>query len=167
MEQTVEFTKRWAFVITLVLSLGASVLAQQSDEQKIRDLVRLADERKQAIETTEDAIYVTGPLPRPAIGKKDREQFKPIQDEIAKNRPNQKRESEIVRLVVSESKDMAYEFGNHKITWDAPDKSRTGFEGSYLRVWRKVGGVWKVDAFFARPNREADAKAVNQSNTKN
>lgn len=167
MEQAVEFTKRWAFVITLVLSLGASVLAQQSDEQKIRDLVRLALEGKQAIETTDNAIFVSGPLPRPAIGKKDREQFKPIIDEIAKNRPNQKRESEIVRLVVSESKDMAYEFGNHKISWDAPDKSRTGFEGSYLRVWRKIGDVWKVDAFFARPNKPADAKAANPVNAKN
>jgi hypothetical protein len=47
---------------------------------------------------------------------------------------------------------MAYEFGNFTISYDAQDKTRTSFEGSYLRVWRKSSGEWKVDAYFARLN---------------
>ena len=56
------------------------------------------------------------------------------------------------RLVVARSGDLAYDFGDFTISHGAPDKTRTSFNGSYLRVWRKANGEWLVDAFFARPN---------------
>lgn len=48
---------------------------------------------------------------------------------------------------------MAYEYGDFRLTFDAADKRRAGFGGSYLCVWRKIAGEWMVAAFFARPNQ--------------
>ena len=141
----------------LIVAGSHSVMAQatastKTDEQVLRELIQQDDYGKDVIKFTEDAIFVSGAYPRPIIGRQQREAARPRQEEIARSRPNQSRKSEVQRLVVSQSGDMAYEFGNFTISYDAPDKKRAGFNGSYLRVWRKIGGEWKVDAFFARPN---------------
>jgi muconolactone delta-isomerase len=47
---------------------------------------------------------------------------------------------------------MAEEFGNFTLSFDQLDKKHISFDGSYLRVWRKINGEWLEDAFFARPN---------------
>ena len=69
---------------------------------------------------------------------------------------NESRKGEVVRLVISQSGDMAEEFGNFTLSFDQPDKKHISFDGSYLRVWRKINGEWLEDAFFARPNESAE-----------
>jgi len=69
-----------------------------------------------------------------------------------KDRSNESRKGEVVRLVISQSGDMAEEFGNFTLSFDQPDKKHISFDGSYLRVWRKINGEWLEDAFFGRPN---------------
>jgi ketosteroid isomerase-like protein len=61
------------------------------------------------------------------------------------------------RVVVSKSGDLAYGFAYFDMEFDRPDSTGQGtehvkFEGSQLSVWRKVGGEWKLDAVFSRPN---------------
>ncbi len=73
-----------------------------------------------------------------------------------KDRSNESRKGEVVRLVISQSGDMAEEFGNFTLSFDQPDKTHISFDGSYLRVWRKIGGEWLEDAYFARPNEPAE-----------
>src|SRR6266513_5797067 len=49
-------------------------------------------------------------------------------------------------------------FGNFTLSFDQPDKKHISFDGSYLRVWRKINGEWLEDAFFARPNEPEEKK---------
>lgn len=58
---------------------------------------------------------------------------------------------------------MAEEFGNFTMSYDESNKTHIGFNGSYLRVWRKVNGEWLADPFFARPNESEENK--NKSRT--
>src|SRR5260370_37168658 len=120
----------------------------QTDEQLLRKLIQEDNEGKNVIKRTEDSILVTGAYPRPLIGRAVQEAVGPPRD-----RSNVSRKKEVVRLAISQSGDMAEEFGNFTMSFDKPDKTQITFDGSYLRVWRKINGEWLEDAVFARPNQ--------------
>jgi ketosteroid isomerase-like protein len=123
----------------------------RSDEQLLRKLIREDNEGKNVIKRTEDSIFVSGAFPHPMIGHAVEEALG-----SRKDRSNESRKGEVVRLVISQSGDMAEEFGNFTLSFDQPDKKHISFDGSYLRVWRKINGEWVEDAFFARPNESAE-----------
>ena len=151
-----------AFAVVLLVASSRLATAQtttapaKSDEDILRDLVRHENEGKKMIKFTEDCIVVTGAYPRPTIG---RGAFEQAQSGL--HRSNLSRKDEIVRLVVSQSADMAEEFSNFTMSYDEPTKKHVSFNGSYLRIWRKVNGEWLVDAFFARPNEPEENKNQN------
>ena len=120
----------------------------RSDEQLLRKLIREDNEGKNVIKRTEDSVFVSGAFPRPMIGRAAQE----AAGLPPRDRSNVSRKSDVVRLVISQSGDMAEEFGNFTMSFDQPDKTHISFDGSYLRVWRKINGEWLEDAFFARPN---------------
>src|SRR2546430_11659654 len=123
----------------------------KSEEQRLRNLIREDNEGKNVIKRTEDSIFVSGAFPHPMIGHAVEEVLG-----SRKDRSNESRKDEVVRLVISQSGDMAEEFGNFTLSFDQPDKKHISFDGSYLRVWRKINGEWLEDAFFARPNESAE-----------
>jgi hypothetical protein len=48
---------------------------------------------------------------------------------------------------------MAYEYTDFTMSYDLADtKEHRVFDGSLLRVWKKVNGEWRIAAPFARPN---------------
>jgi len=147
-----------AFAVVLLVASSRLATAQTttapslSDEEVLRDLVRQKNEGKKMIKLTEDCIFVTGAYPRPVIGRGVVEQ---AQSRL--RRSNRSIKDEIVRLVVAQSADMAEEFGNFAMSYDEPNKGRISFNGSYLRIWRKINGEWLVDAFFARPNEPEES----------
>jgi hypothetical protein len=142
-----------AFTTAILIVLGSpAAIAQtdtngKTDEQLLRKLIQEDNEGKNVIKRTEDSILVTGAYPRPLIGRAVQEAVGPPRD-----RSNVSRKKEVVRLAISQSGDMAEEFGNFTMSFDKPDKTHISFDGSYLRVWRKIKGEWLEDAFFARPN---------------
>ena len=142
-----------ALTTLILIGLGSlAAIAQtdtssQSDEQLLRKLIQQDNEGKNVIKRTEDSIFVSGAYPRPTIGRAAQKAEGP-----SKDRSNKSRKGEVVRLVISQSGDMAEEFGNFTLSFDQPDKKHISFDGSYLRVWRKIKGEWLEDAFFARPN---------------
>jgi len=145
-------------IALLALGSGTQPVAAQNatsakarDEQAIRSLIQQENEGKRVIKYTDEAIFVSGAYPRPAIGAK---QVETMSREVSSKRSNESRSAETVRLVLSKSRDLAYEFGNFKLSFDDSDGKKVNLAGSYLRVWRKVDSDWKVDAFFARPNRD-------------
>jgi hypothetical protein len=148
-----------AFAMVLLVASSRLATAQtttapaQSDEQVLRDLVRQENEGKKMIKFTEDCIVVHGAYARPLIGRAAHEEA-----QLRLGRSNRSIEDQIVRLVVSQSTDMAEEFGNFTMSYDEPNKKHVSFNGSYLRVWRKINGEWLVDAFFARPNEPEEKK---------
>jgi ketosteroid isomerase-like protein len=125
-----------------------------TDEQILRDLVQRENDGKLVLNPTDDLIFVSGLYPRPFVGRQAYEAGRMKDEDMATMRPNQTVKHQVVRLVVSESKDIAYEYGNHTINWDDQNKKRTGFDGAYLRVWRRDRGEWKTDVLFCRPNEE-------------
>ena len=51
---------------------------------------------------------------------------------------------------------MAYEYSDFTMSYDLADtKEHQVFDGSLLRVWKKVDGEWRIAATFARPNTSA------------
>lgn len=129
----------------------------KSDEQLLRKLIQEDNDGENVIKRTEDSVFVSGAYPRPMIGHAAQEALGPHKD-----RSNESRKGEVLRLVISQSGDMAEEFGNFTLSFDQPDKKHISFAGSYLRVWRKINGEWLEDAFFARPN-EPEEKTEQKS----
>lgn len=127
----------------------------KTDEQTIRSLVEQENQHPEAhpIQFTEACIIVTGAFDRPFIRNQAGPEVKQRREQIRQERLNYKAVQQIERLVVAKGGDMAYEFGNGVLEWDKADGSHTHFDNSYLRVWRKNGKKWLVDAFFARPNQ--------------
>ncbi len=149
--------------LILASALGPTALAQshtdtRRDEQALRELVRQENEGKQVIKYTDDSIFSSGAMPRPVIGVEAR---KKMGAELNAKRLNQTRKCEIVRLVVSESGDMAYEFSNFTMGFDTPERKHVSITGSFLRVWRKVNGEWMVEALSARPHEPTTTTAAN------
>lgn len=150
--------KRFGLLFITALTAITLVQAQTtasttaSDEQTIRNLVAQEAEGKQQIQTTDDRIFVSGAYPRPIIGKEMSAENQRISDQIKADRLHFSRKDRIERLMVSQAGDMAYEFGYSDLAWDTPEKKHVRFEASYLRIWRKLQGQWKVDVFFIRPN---------------
>ena len=146
-----------ALTTIILIGLGSpAAIAQtdansKSDEQRLRNLIREDNEGKNVIKRTEDSVFVSGAFPHPMIGHAVEEVLG-----SRKDRSNESRKGEVVRLVISQSGDMAEEFGNFTLSFDQPDKKHISFDGSYLRVWRKINGEWLEDAFFARPNESAE-----------
>jgi hypothetical protein len=148
-----------ALTTVILIAFGSPAASAQtdtngrSDEQLLRKLIQDNNEGKNVIKRTEDSIYVSGAFPRPTIGHAVEEALG-----SRKDRSNESRKGEVVRLVISQSGDMAEEFGNFTLSFDQPDKKHISFDGSYLRVWRKINGEWLEDAFFARPNEPEEKK---------
>ncbi|MCI0389972.1 MAG: nuclear transport factor 2 family protein [Acidobacteria bacterium] len=145
--------------LALVLMVMSAEAQTNPDERALRELVRLENEGKQVIKFTDQSISVSGAYPGPVIGPEAR---KKANEEVNRNRLNQTRKNEIVRLVVSKSGDMAYEYGNFTMSFDTPEKKHVSFSGAYLRVWRKVGGEWMVEVLLARPTEPVREKPANQ-----
>jgi hypothetical protein len=145
-----------ALATVILIAFGGPAASAQtdangkSDEQLLRKLIQDNNEGKNVIKRTADSIYVSGVFPHPMIGHAAQEALG-----SRKDRSNESR-GEVVRLVISQSGDMAEEFGNFTLSFDQPDKKHISFDGSYLRVWRKINGEWLEHAFFARPNEPAE-----------
>ena len=148
-----------ALTTVILIAFGSpAAIAQtdakgKSDEQLLRKLIREDNEGKNVIKHTEDSIFVSGAFPHPMIGHA-------VEQALGsrKDRSNESRKGEVVRLVISQSGDMAEEFGNFRLSFDQPNKTHISFDGSCLRVWHKIRGEWLEDAYFARPNEPEEKK---------
>lgn len=128
-----------AFSITAALA--------QSDEQQIRNLIKTENDGGGAPKVTDDAFYWPGIIDNPVVGKQN---WEAKSKELRQARPGTKFNRVPERLVVSESKDLAYEYGYQTTSWDKAEGGRAETKGYYLRVWRKVNGEWLLEGFFAR-----------------
>jgi ketosteroid isomerase-like protein len=148
-----------SLILTILFTLSAFAQAQLTsntigaDERTIRELVEKQNRNpdKRIISTTDESIFWTGAFPNPSIAKKPNPENEAINQKIKKERLNYQATSRIERLVVAQSGDIAYEYGNGTLSWDTPDKKHINFDNAYLRTWKKINGEWKVDTFFARP----------------
>jgi ketosteroid isomerase-like protein len=118
----------------------------KAEEAAIRALIA----NPQRIKYTDDRIFWSGAYKRPIIGAAKGE---PFSDAALGQRKNQVSHTEVQRIEVAASGDMAYEFSNGKLEYDVegPSKEHVSFETASVRVWKKVAGEWKVALMFVRP----------------
>lgn len=158
-------TLQITLIAIVIISSYQPLVAQNSnnnDEQKIRAMVAQNDANPTARPpVTEQSVFVSGAFPRPIIGSIKNDQDKKVSTNIKTERLNYKSKTRIERLEIAQARDMAYEFGFSDLSWDTQDKKHVSFEASYVRVWRKLQGEWKVDLFFARPNEDTVNTATN------
>jgi hypothetical protein len=104
-----------------------------------------------------DAIMWSGAYKKPfMLNQTEPRQPRGGEGAIADRVPgSQKGISKSVRIVIADSKDLAYEYSTFTRQYTTKSSGKTiKFEGATLRVWQKKDGVWKVAAVFARPYEE-------------
>jgi hypothetical protein len=141
---------RWANkVCVLVLLLGVPSLQaadSKTEEAAIRALITSNHGKP-----TDDEIFWSGPYKRPVVRPEKGEEF-PGQ-ELSK-RSNQKiATTDVQRIEVAASGDLAYEFSYGTVDFDlaGPPLQHVAFRTGLLRVWKKVEGEWRIAAVFVRP----------------
>jgi ketosteroid isomerase-like protein len=137
-------------ICTLVFFLAApiAVMAQGSacSEQAIRDAVQ-----NRTIKYTDDNFFWSDAYDKPMIGKAEHEEArKKVEAEEPRN--NEVDADHPQRVVVSQSGDMAYEYGGGEISFHEQKTGKhVSFQVGYLRVWKSVDGQCKVAATMVKP----------------
>jgi len=154
----IPFRQTLAFLTVVFSLMSTSSWAQTSgtattDEQLIRDLVAQQNKtpNQRLLPLTDESIFWSGAYPRPTIGKQQSPENRAITEQMKTERLNYQSTARIERLVIAQSGDIAYEYGNGTLSWDTPQQKHVQFDNAYLRTWKKTNGQWQVDAFFARP----------------
>jgi ketosteroid isomerase-like protein len=135
-------------ICILLLVLGASAMRAadaKTEEAAIRAEIAAGRETP-----TDDEIFWSGAFRRPFIRPEKGEAFP---DEDFSKRLNEKSTTDVQRIEVAASGDLAYEFSYGTIEYDraGTPPQHVAFKLALLRVWKKVDGQWKVAALFARP----------------
>lgn len=120
----------------------------KTNEQIIRDLVEQENAGKIKIPFTPNYILVTGINPRPVIGVVQHQAKKGGAKQL-KGEPKNKKT--ILRLTVSNTGDIANEYGIYSNTASSGTVIGQASTGSYLRTWKKVSGRWMIDIIFSGP----------------
>jgi ketosteroid isomerase-like protein len=136
------------FALFFFLAAPITAMAQKPvcAEQTIRDAVQNG-----TIKYTDDNFFWSGGYDKPIIGKAKREEAKkkaeaeePRKNEVSADHPQ--------RIVVSQSGDMAYEYGSGEMSFDEQKTGKhVSFQLGYLRVWKSVDGQCKVAATMVKP----------------
>jgi hypothetical protein len=98
-----------------------------------------------------DEVFWSGAYLRPIVGT---ETAQPIPGKYSiSNRVvgSQKRKTEIIRIVVADSGDLAYEYSKENLQFDVKAAEHVTLDTGILRVWQKDGGEWKIAARFSFP----------------
>jgi hypothetical protein len=144
-----EDSVKWGIAVcTLLLSLGVPSLHaadSKSEEAAIRAMIASGQ-----MKPADDEVFWSGAYQRPFI-RPNKGQEIPGAD--LNKRSNQKQTTDVQRIEVAASGDLAYEFSYGTLEFDmpGPPPQHIAFKTGLLRVWKKVNGDWNVAALFARP----------------
>ena len=136
-----------AFCVLSMVLMTQSV--QAADTKADEAAIRAAATGEHA-GSTDDAIFWSGAYKRPFILPHTGELFP---EDEAGTRTNVKISTDVQRIEVAASGDLAYEFSYGTLEYDqvATPPKHMAFKVGLLRVWKKVNGEWKMAATFARP----------------
>ena len=126
------------------------------EEKVLRSLIEkeVKGERLPYAAYTDDTVFWSGAYGRPLEGRKHMEAVRKGR-RAASQRINERRTRDVKRLVVAQSGDLAYEYGDYTLAFDEPDGRKFRVSGSYTRVWRKDDGQWKVALWFGQPHGDS------------
>lgn len=138
------------YMIRACLCLAPAILVGQTPKVDLKAedaAIRMLVNGAVRPPSTDDRIAWTGAQKRPSVGSSQGELFSA--DEVSR-RKNSKSRQTIQRLEIAASGDMAWEYTLGSLDYDL-DGRHVSFEQGILRVWKKVGGQWKIAASFVRP----------------
>jgi hypothetical protein len=140
---------KWANAICMLLLLLGMPRLQAADSKTEEAAIRAAITSGHA-KATVDEIFWSGAYKRPIVRPGKGEEFPG--HELSK-RSNQKVTTDVQRIEVASSGDLAYEFSYGTVDYDlaGPPSQHVAFQTGLLRVWKKVDGEWRVAATFVRP----------------
>ena len=120
-----------------------------ADEAAIRKLIAAADQAGTSqVPRLPDAIFWSGAYKRPIVGSEKGILGDPSNVE---NRVSQTSKTAPQRIVVADSRDLAYEYSTGTLEYDLKNGQHKKTERALLRVWQKQNGEWKQAAVFLRP----------------
>jgi hypothetical protein len=146
-------------IVGFAFVMAALIHAQtaQTDEQQIRAVIAKWDAGRRGLYTTDPVLW-SGAYKRPTIGFLEREEIPTERPPSERVPGTQRYQTTPVRIEVAESGDMAYEFSNTELSFDLKSGKKESFPASFLRVWKKEAGQWKIAAQFSRPHYQEPAK---------
>ncbi|MGB6429000.1 MAG: DUF4440 domain-containing protein [Candidatus Acidiferrales bacterium] len=135
-----------ALVFLLAAPIAAMAQGPACSEQTIRDAVQ-----NKTIKYTDDNFFWSGAYDQPIIGAAAREEAK-AKAEAEEPRKNEVDADHPQRVDVSQSGDMAYEYGGGEVSYDEQKTGKhVSFQTGYLRVWKSVDGQCEVAATMVKP----------------
>jgi ketosteroid isomerase-like protein len=140
---------KWANAVFIFLLLLGVPSLQAADAKTEEAAIRAAIASEQA-KPTDDEIFWSGAYKRPIVASEKGQEFPG--HEISK-RSNEKHTTDVQRIEVAASGDLAYEFSYGTLDYDlaGPPSQHVAFRTGLLRVWKKVNGEWRIAALFVRP----------------
>ena len=127
---------------TLVFGQKGPCTEQNVKEQGLKD--------EEPATWMDDMYFFNSVVRKPIIGKAALQQ---AQGKAEAQRKNERPNPEIPdKIVISESADMAYEYGTTHVEFDDTSSGKhQQLEVAYLRVWRAAGGACKIAATMMQP----------------
>jgi hypothetical protein len=141
---------------TLALTSVAAVEAQdlKAEEAAIRALIERQNETGADLPVVPGQVFWSGAYKEPVMGGERPEEV--TRDRAPSQRvPGTTRSRvQIRKLEIAASGDMAWEYSTGEMTFELKVGTKGRLTNSYLRVWRRVDGGWKVAAVFSHPHVE-------------
>ncbi|HUB63298.1 MAG TPA: hypothetical protein VL996_02465 [Methylocella sp.] len=148
--------RKLAVVASIVCGLAIACIAVRgagtnaTEEAAIRKLIAAQDAGMPA-PYLPDRVFWSGAYMRPVAGNETPDPRTGSRG-IANRVPgSQKDQTEVIRIVVSDNADMAYEYSKAGLDFDLKSGGHVHIDAGRLRIWQKQDGQWKVAAIFQFP----------------
>ncbi len=125
-----------------------------AEEAVIRKIIGAHDQKGggglEGVPQLADRVIWTGSAKRPMVGD-EKEQLLGTSSVPDRLPGHTTIKTEPIRIVVADSRDLAYEYGKITTEFDLNSGEHVKLEAGLLRVWQKQDGNWKEAAVFTRP----------------
>ncbi len=124
------------------------------EEAAIRKIIAAHDQKGggglEGVPQLADRVIWTGSAKRPMVGDEKEELLST--SSVPNRAPGHTTiKTEPIRIVIADSRDLAYEYGKVTTDFDLKSGEHVKLEAGLLRVWQKQDGGWKQAAVFTRP----------------
>ena len=139
-----------ALVSTELKAAGSNA----DEEAAIRQIIAAHDQKGggglEGVPQLADRVIWTGSAKRPMVGD-EKEQLLSTSSVPNRVPGHTTIKTEPIRIVIADSRDLAYEYGKVTTEFDLKSGEHVKLEAGMLRVWQKQDGNWKEAAVFTRP----------------
>ena len=143
-----------AGLLSLVFSDLKAAGSNADEEAAIRQIIAAHDQKGggglEGVPQLADRVIWTGSAKRPMVGD-EKEQLLSTSSVPNRVPGHTTIKTEPIRIVIADSRDLAYEYGKVTTEFDLKSGEHVKLEAGMLRVWQKQDGNWKEAAVFTRP----------------